>query len=109
MDSGVIGEYGCSLSSEPAMTGVHSSSSPVERAQQTGLALPAFAQQHHVVPSDQGTFQLREHGVVEAQDARPRVPPLCQRSQQVFPNFGLDAPFDDDRRPSALRRSGANR
>jgi len=55
--------------------------------------LAPLAEQHHVVPGDQGAFQLREHGVLEAEDARPRVTALGQRGQQIFPDFGLDAPL----------------
>ncbi len=66
---------------------------PGQRAQQPRLALAPLAEQHHVVPGDQGAFQLREHGVLEAEDARPRVTALGQRGQQIFPDFGLDAPL----------------
>jgi hypothetical protein len=64
-----------------------------QRAQQPRLALSAFTEQHHVVPGDQGALQLRDHGVLEAEDARPRVAALGQRGQQVFPDFLFDAPL----------------
>ena len=41
------------------------------RPQQPRLALSAFAEQHDVVPGDQRPLQLRDHGVLDAQDARP--------------------------------------
>ena len=65
-----------------------------QRAQQAGLALPAFAEQHDVVSGDQRPLELRKHGVLEAEDAGPHVAPLGERSQQVLPDFGLDAAFD---------------
>ena len=64
-----------------------------QRAQQPRLALAAFAEQHDVVAGDQRALQLREHGVLEAEDAGPRVAALGQRGQQVLPDFGLDAPL----------------
>ena len=64
-----------------------------DRTQQPRLTLTALAQQHHVVPGDEGTLQLRDHGVLEAQDARPRIASLGERGQQIFPDFCLDASF----------------
>ena len=64
-----------------------------ERAQQPGLALAALAEQHDVVAGDQRPLQLRDDGVVEAEDAGPRVAALGQRGQQVVADFGLDAPL----------------
>src|SRR5579875_423381 len=42
---------------------------------------------------DQGPLQLRDHGVVEAQDPRPDVVTLGQRGEQVFPDFLFDSPL----------------
>ena len=64
-----------------------------QRAQQPRLALTAFAEQHDVVAGDQSALQLRKHGVLEAQDAGPRVAALGQRGQQVLPDLVLDAPL----------------
>ena len=61
--------------------------------QQPRLALAALAEQHDVVAGDQGPLQLRKHGVLEPQDARPHVAALGQRGQQVLPNLGFDAPL----------------
>ena len=85
--------YGCSPSSEPAITGVHSSSRPASDAQQPGLALAALAEQHEVVSGDQRPLELRQHGVLEAEDAGPDVAALGQRGQQVLPDLLLDAPL----------------
>ena len=41
-----------------------------QRADQSGLALAALAEQHHVVAGQDRPFHLREHGVVEADDPR---------------------------------------
>jgi hypothetical protein len=57
---------------------------PDQGPQDAGLALPALAQQHDVVPGEEGTLQLRDDGVVEAVQARPRVSALGQRGQQVL-------------------------
>ena len=65
------------------MTGVHSSSSADERAQQAGLALPALAEQHDVVAREQRPLDLRDDGVGEAVEARPRVHPVAQPLEQV--------------------------
>ncbi len=62
-----------------------------ERAQQARLALSTLAEQHDVVSGDQRTLELRQHRVLEAEDAGPHVAPLGKRSQQVLPDFGLDA------------------
>ena len=40
IDSGVIGEYGCSFSSDPSITGVHSSSRPVNARSSRVLPCP---------------------------------------------------------------------
>ena len=56
---------------------------PDQGAQQPGLALPALAEQHDVVPGDQRALELRDDRVVEAVDARPRVAALAQGGEQV--------------------------
>ena len=93
IDSGVIGVYGCSPSSAPSMTGVHSSSRPDECAQQPRLALTALAEQHDVVAGDQGALELRQHGVLEAQDAGPHVAAFGAARPAGSPGFRLDAPL----------------
>ena len=87
----MIGLYGCSPSSEPVDHRRPLVQQADQAAQQAGLALPALAEHDHVVAGDQGTLQLRQHGVLEAEDARPDVASLGQRGQQVLPNLGLDA------------------
>ncbi len=87
-DSWVIGSKGCSPSSAPAITGVHSSSRPTMRAQQPGLALAALAEQHHVVAGDQGPLELRDDGVLEAVQTWPRVTALAQGGEQVVADLG---------------------
>ncbi len=47
-------------------------------AQQTGLALPALAEQHDVVPGYQGSLQLRDDGGLEAVEPGPRITTLAQ-------------------------------
>ena len=64
-----------------------------QRAQQPGLALAAFAEQHEVVAGDQCPLDLRQYGVVEAQDAWPNVVALRERGQQILPDFLLDSAF----------------
>ena len=51
------------------MTGVHSSSSCHQGADQPGLALAALAEQHQVVAGEQGPLDLGQDGVVVADDA----------------------------------------
>ena len=60
---------------------------PDQRAQQPGLALAALAEQHDVVAGEQGPLELRDHGVLEAVQAGPRVAALGQRGQQVLPDL----------------------
>ena len=64
-----------------------------QRAQQPGLALTALTEQHDVVAGDQRPLQLRQHGVVEADDAGPHVAALGQCGQQVLPDLVFDAPL----------------
>ena len=54
-----------------------------QRAQQPGLALAALAEQHHVVAGEEGPLELRDDGVVEAVQPRPRVLAGPQLGQQV--------------------------
>ena len=89
----MIGLYGCSPSSEPAITGVHSSSRSDQRAQQPRLALAAFTEQHEVVSGDQRPLELG-HTV----SSKPRMPghtsrALGERGQQVLADFLLHAPL----------------
>ena len=64
---------------------------PGQCAQQSGLALPALAEQNQVVPGDQRALQLRQDGVLEAEDAGPDVAAVGQRGEEVLPDFDLDA------------------
>ena len=66
---------------------------PDQRAQQPGLALAAFAEQDEVVAGDQRPLQLRQDGVVEAQDAWPDLVAVGQRGQQILADFLLDSPL----------------
>ncbi len=72
------------------MTGVHSSSSCDECADQAGLALAPLAEQHHVVAGQQRPLDLGQHGVVEADDAREPGLARAQPRQQVCPQLFLD-------------------
>ena len=62
-----------------------------QRAQQSGLALSAFAEQHEIVPGDQRALKLRQNCVFESEDSGPDVISGSQRSQQVLPDLLLDA------------------
>ena len=57
---------------------------PVQAAQQARLALAAFAEQHDVVAREDRAFELRNHGVIEAVDAGPRVASLGERREEVL-------------------------
>ena len=59
-----------------------------QRAQQPGLALAALAEQHDVVAGDQRPLELRDDGVLEAVQPRPRVAALAQRGEQVVADLG---------------------
>jgi hypothetical protein len=63
-----------------------------EGTHQAGLALPALAEQHQVVPGQQRALQLREHGVVEADDPREGGVPRAQPLEEVLADLGLDRP-----------------
>jgi hypothetical protein len=77
-----------------------------DRAQQARLALAAFAQQHDVVPGDQGALELREHGGLEPDDAGPRVAPLAERGEQVVADLVLDATQRVAGRPEGAHGAG---
>ena len=64
-----------------------------QRAQQPSFALAAFAEQNEIVTGDQRPLQLRQHGVVESEDARPDFVALGQRRQQILADFLLDPPL----------------
>ena len=75
---------GSSWISQPATTGLHSSSSADQRAHQPGLALAALAEQHEVVAGEQRRLELGQHGVVEADDARgTRSSPARSRASRL--------------------------
>ena len=73
-----------------------------EAAQQARLALPALAEQHHVVPGEHRALELREHGAVEPDDPRPRVRAGTQPGEEVVAQFGTDA-LERRRRVAAAR------
>ena len=56
---------------------------PDQGPQQPGLALAALAEQHDVVAGEQGPLDLRDDGVVEAVQARPRVLAGREHREQV--------------------------
>ena len=64
------GAYGWSLISQPATTGVHSSSRPTIVRIRRVLPWPALAEQDDVVAGEQRALDLGHDGVVEADDAR---------------------------------------
>ena len=75
------GAYGSSLISLPATIGIHSSSRLGERADDAGLRLAPLAEEDHVVAGEQRVLELREDGVLVADDARRRAarPRRCGR------------------------------
>ncbi len=91
IDSGVMGVYGCSLSSEPSITGVHSSSRPVS------------ARSRRVLPCPRSPSRTRSCPAISARSScgrtvssKPKMPgqtsrPSRQRGQQVLPDFLLHA------------------
>ena len=89
----MIGLYGMLAQFGPADHRRPLVKQPDQRAQQPGLALAAFAEQDEVVTRDQRPLQLRQYGVVEAQDAWPDLVSLGQRGQQILADFLLDSPF----------------
>ena len=89
-DAGRDRVYGCSFSSEPAITGVHSSSRSTSDADQPGLALAALAEQHHVVAGQERPLDLGQHGVVVADDAREPGCAGAHPGEQVVAQLLLD-------------------
>jgi hypothetical protein len=55
------------------------------------LALPAFAEHDQIVSGEQRRFQLRQHGVIEPDNAWERRPPGTQPGQYIFPKLLFDA------------------
>ena len=82
---GVLAEFGAGDHWRPLIKQIG------QRAQQSGLALSAFAEKHEIVSGDQRTLELRQHGVFESEDAGPDVVAGSQRFQEVFPNLVFDA------------------
>ena len=70
-----------------------------DRADEAGLALPALAQQDDVVPGQQGPLDVREHGLVEPDDAREAFLPGAHPRQQVLSDLLLDRAIDVTARP----------
>ena len=89
-DAGVIGRSGCSLSSEPAITGVHSSSSVDQRADQPGLALAALAEQHHVVPGEQRPFFTRDSAPQKKKKKKKKLEAILARGDRRLRDFLLE-------------------
>ena len=106
-DSTVMGSYGCSPSSLPSMTGVHSSSSRDERAQQAGLALSALAEQDDVVAGEQGALELGDDRPVEPVDPRPGVLARAQLGEQVVADLGAQVLLLVAGGPQLAQRRGA--
>jgi hypothetical protein len=65
-----------------------------ERADEPRLALAALAEQHQIVPGEQGTLDLGCHGLVEADDAGQRRLARREAGDQVAADLGLDAAMD---------------
>jgi small ligand-binding sensory domain FIST len=63
---------------------------PCDSPDQTGLALPALAEQHEVVAGQQRALNLRYHGLVEPDDAGETRFASTESRKQVVANFGLD-------------------
>jgi hypothetical protein len=61
-----------------------------EGADEARLALAALAEEHQVVPREQGALDLGDHGVVVPEDARERVLAGRQRGDEVAADLGLD-------------------
>ena len=62
------GWYGSSLISLPSTIGIHSSSRPTSAADDARLGLAALAEEHDVVAGEQRVGELRDNGVVVADD-----------------------------------------
>ena len=63
-----------------------------QRAQQPGLALAALAEQHDVVAGEQRALDLRDDGLGEAVQARPRVLAGAQLGEQVVAQLLAERP-----------------
>jgi hypothetical protein len=61
-----------------------------QRADQPGLALAPLAEQHQVVTGEQRPLDLRQHRVVEAEDAGEGGLPGGEPGEQVVAHLGLD-------------------
>ena len=75
-----------------------------ERAQQPRLALSALPQQHDVVAGDEGALDLRQDGVAQAVETRPRIRAGGQRGQQVPPQLLPQRAGGDPRRAETAQR-----
>ena len=60
---------------------------PGQGAQEPRLALPALAEQDHVMPGDQGTLKLGKHGPTEAVQSWPWILTGRERGEQVSTDF----------------------
>ena len=70
-----------------------------QSAQQTGLALSTLAQQHDVVPGDEGPLELRDDGRLKAVQARPRVAALAEGGKEVVADLDAQGLLDVARSP----------
>ena len=83
------GEYGWSLISQPATIGRPLVEQLDQGADQAGLALAALAEQHDVVAGEDRALDLRQHGVVEADDAGEAVLAGAHPREQVVAELAL--------------------
>ena len=93
------GAYGWSLISQPATAGRPLVEQAADRADEPGLALAALAQQDDVVPGEQGALHVRQHGLVETDDAGEAFLPGAHPRQQVLSDLLLDRAIDVAARP----------
>jgi hypothetical protein len=61
------------------------------RAQEPGLALSAFAEQHDVVTGDQGSLELRDDRGLEPVQARPGIAALSKRGEEIVADLDSKA------------------
>ena len=61
-----------------------------ERAHDPALGLPSLAEHDHVVPGDDRVGQLRQHGVVVADDARKQRLSSPQAGEEVAAHLLFD-------------------
>ena len=100
-----IGASGSSLISQPGITGISSSSSVDQRAQQARLGLTAQAKQDEVVLREQRVDQLRNDAVVVADDAGEQRSRRCAAPEsgcRELPPARSGAPRRPARRPDAV-------